>query len=243
MLRSLFSAWNNGIDVLDIVFLLGSYAVLIFVMLPFHEFAHAFVATKLGDNTARWNGRLTLNPLRHLDVLGTVMLVLVGFGYAKPVPVNPFNFRKPKRDMMLTALAGPLSNILLAVVSVGLFRLLMLFTGVSIYTEGTTLYISGNDLMCNIAEYAYIIFIDVFASINVGLAAFNLLPIPPLDGSRIFGAILPDKWVYTMERYQTYISCGMLILLFSGMLDLPLALLRHGVGFLICGMFGMPNVL
>lgn len=240
MLRSLVSLWNGGFDMLDIVFLLLSYAVLIFVMLPIHEFAHAFAATKLGDNTARWNGRLTLNPMRHLDVFGTVMLVLVGIGYAKPVPVNPYNFRKPKRDMALTALAGPLSNLLMAVVSVGIFRLILLLTGTTIEANGM-IYVN-NPVVYNIIQYSNIIFIQVFASINIGLAVFNLLPIPPLDGSRIFGAILPDKWVYTMERYQMYISFGLMVLLFAGLLDTPLALLRHGFGFLICGMFGMPNI-
>ena len=147
-----------------------------------------------------------MNPLKHLDVLGTVMICLCGFGYAKPVPVNPYNFKHPKRDMALTALAGPLSNLLMAALSLAIFRVLYTFVD-SIW-------------FLNMAAR---VLISTFASINIGLAVFNLLPIPPLDGSRIFGYFLPDKWMYTMERYSQYITLIIMALLLTGVLDIPLS--------------------
>lgn len=239
MLSTLVELWSGGdFSMLQIVFLLVSYAALIFVSLPLHEFAHAFAAYKLGDETAKWNGRLTLNPLRHLDPFGTVMLVLCGFGYAKPVPVNPYYFRNPKKGMALTSLAGPLSNLAMAIASVGLFRIFCLFFDVTFEDGG--IYVDNASY--EIVSYAYMFFINIFASINISLAVFNLLPIPPLDGSRIFSAILPDKWVYTLERYEQYITIGLFVLLLTGTLDVPLYFLRRIFGFVICTLFGMPNV-
>ncbi len=240
MLSQLFDIWSSGsFTMLQIVFLLASFAVLIFVTLPVHEFAHAFAAYKLGDETAKWNGRLTLNPLKHLDTFGTLMLVLFGIGYAKPVPVNPYYFRNPKKGMAITALAGPLSNLLMAVLSVALFRVFCLFFGVQFEDGG--IYVTNMDHY-QIVSYAYQFFIGIFASINVSLAVFNLLPIPPLDGSRIFASILPDKWSYTLANYERYITVGLFVLLFMGVLDGPLYALHRGFGFLICTLLGIPNI-
>ena len=155
MLITLLS-YRESLSFEDIVFMLLGYAVVIFVALPFHEMAHAFAADRLGDHTAKWNGRLTMNPLKHLDVLGTVMICLCGFGYAKPVPVNPYNFKHPKRDMALTALAGPLSNLLMAALSLAIFRVLYTFVD-SIW-------------FLNMAAR---VLISTFASINIGLARFE----------------------------------------------------------------------
>lgn len=207
------------------LFWLGAYAVIVFICLPIHELAHAWAAHWLGDDTARWQGRLKFDPLRHLDPFGTIMLVLFGVGYAKPVPVNPYNFRNRKRDMALCALAGPLSNIVLAILSVAIFRVCCFFV-----TDTALL------------SYLYLILINVFASVNIGLAVFNLLPIPPLDGSRIFGFFLPDRWVDTMERYSRQISLVVMLLLFAGVLDIPLAFLRGLLGGLIGALFGMPGL-
>ena len=187
--------------------------------------AHAFAADRLGDHTAKWNGRLTMNPLKHLDVLGTVMICLCGFGYAKPVPVNPYNFKHPKRDMALTALAGPLSNLLMAALSLAIFRVLYTFVD-SIW-------------FLNMAAR---VLISTFASINIGLAVFNLLPIPPLDGSRIFGYFLPDKWMYTMERYSQYITLIIMALLLTGVLDIPLSFLRNLIMRFLCLIFGLRGI-
>ena len=221
----MLSAIRGGISLFEFFFLIGAYAVIIFIVLPIHELAHAWAAHLLGDDTARWQGRLKFNPLRHLDLFGTIMLVLFGVGYAKPVPVNPYNFRNRKRDMALTALAGPLSNIVLAVIAVALFRVCVFFV-----TDTALL------------SYLYLILIDVFASVNIGLAVFNLLPIPPLDGSRIFGFFLPDRWVDVMEQYSRQISMVVMLLLFVGVLDLPLAFLRGLLGGLIGTLFGMPGL-
>lgn len=215
---------NNGgqLSFWELLLMLFSYAVLILVMLPVHELAHAYAAYKLGDNTAYWNGRLRFNPLAHLDPIGAAMLVLFGFGYARPVPVNPRNFRNPKRDMALTALAGPVSNILMAAVSIAIFRILVFlplsFTALSI---------------------AELVLIRVFASVNIGLAVFNLLPIPPLDGSRILALVLPDRWINTMEYYSRYITMGLLLLLFAtDVLDAPLYFLRSLLMNLLLRLFG-----
>ena len=190
----------------QLIFRLFAYAILVFAVLPLHEFAHAFAAHLLGDDTAKWNGRLTLNPLKHLDPLGALMLVFVGVGYAKPVPVNPFNFRNRKRDMALTALAGPASNLLMAVVAVALFRVCSL-----IITD------------MQVLTYFWLVLIVVIARVNIGLAVFNLLPIPPLDGSRIFGLFLPERWTYTLERYSRQITLVVMVLLLVGVLNTPLA--------------------
>lgn len=214
---------NGQLDALQIVLILVSYAALIFVTLPVHELAHAWAATKLGDDTPRWNGRLRFSPLAHLDLMGTLMLVLFGFGYAKPVPVNPRNFRNPKRDMALTALAGPLSNILMAAAALLIFRILLFF-----------------DLSPLVLMIAQTVLVYVFASVNLGLAVFNLLPIPPLDGSRIFAFVLPDRWVYAMERYSRYISLLLMLLIFMGKLSVPLNFLSDLIGNGLCALMGLP---
>ena len=146
--------------------------------LSFHEFAHAYAAYKLGDNTAAYQGRLTLNPLAHLDLIGSMMLLFIGFGYAKPVPVNPINLKDPRVDMMKIAFAGPLSNLFLCLVSCIAIR----FMGQSIFMYSNyTLELSSFGLL-----------LYIFAIINMTLAIFNLIPIHPLDGGQIFGGYL-DK--------------------------------------------------
>ena len=222
-------------QLLMLLFVFISYMVLILVLMPVHEFAHAFVADRLGDKTPRWNGRLTLNPLAHIDWLGAAMILLFGIGYARPVPISPRNFKNARKGMALTALAGPVSNLLMAILSIAIFRVLLLFGGDVV---NGSIYVNMD---ANWLVYAHVILIQVFASVNIGLAVFNLLPIPPLDGSRIFSAILPRKWAFYMERYEQYIMLGLMLLLFTGVLDAPLSWLRHTVGGLFCALFGMAN--
>jgi Zn-dependent protease len=167
----------------------------ILVGLTFHEFAHGWVADRLGDRTARYQGRLTLNPLAHIDPVGFLMLVLFRFGWAKPVPVNPYNLRgDPARGMLMIALAGPAANLLVALVTA-----LLLGMGVT-----------------HLIPYGYY-FLLLSLQINVVLAVFNLIPVPPLDGSKILAGLLPRQshFLYQMEAYGTII---LLLLLFTGIL-------------------------
>ncbi len=172
----------------------------ILLALTFHEYAHAYVANRLGDDTAKKGGRLSLNPLRHLDPLGTIMIFLVHFGWAKPVPVNPYRLKNPKKDMLWISAAGPLSNMALALASGILFRLLVAVGETPDRTSITGLLI-------------YVVFMSL--QINLALAIFNVLPIAPLDGSKILSGLLParfGKMFYLMERYGPFILLGLIIL-------------------------------
>ena len=171
----------------------------ILLALTFHEYAHAYAAHRYGDDTAQKSGRLTLNPLRHLDPLGTIMIFLVHFGWAKPVPVNPYNLRNPKKDMLWISAAGPLSNMFLALVSGLLFRLLSNFTATP-----------GRDTLPGLL--VLVLFLSM--KINLALAIFNILPIAPLDGSKILYGLLPPgfgKMIFALERYGPFILIGLII--------------------------------
>ena len=217
---------NRGsITIEGVALMILAYAVVLLLVLPVHEFAHAFVAHLCGDDTAKWYGRLTLNPFRHLDTWGTLMMLLVGFGYAKPVPVNTRNLRNYKRDSILVALAGPLSNFLMAFLAAGIFRICLIFV--------------ENMVVLN---WLYLVLVDIIAMVNISLMVFNLLPVPPLDGSRLWSSLLPSRWAYKLEQYSRYITLGLFVALMAGLLDTPLALLRYGVGSLIGWMLGMPNL-
>ena len=214
---------NRGeMNVASILYLMFGYAVLILLILPVHELAHALAAHLCGDDTAKWHGRLTLNPFKHLDMWGTAMMLTVGIGYAKPVPVNPRNFKNYKRDMILVALAGPLSNLLMAVAAVALFRVASFFV---------TDY--------NVLLALWLILIEVIASVNISLMVFNLLPIPPLDGSRLWSSLLPAKWSYFLEVNSRYVTMGLFVLLMTGALDGPLTALHNVVFNLLFALFGM----
>lgn len=166
---------------------------------PIHESAHGFVAYLLGDRTAKDAGRLTLNPIKHLDLLGTILILTLGLGWAKPVPVDPRNFKNRKVGMALTALAGPVSNLLMA------FIALLALSGANVLFHGKYIF----DGSFSIAE-----FVVYFASINIGLAIFNLIPINPLDGSRVLALILPQELEFALYRYESYIMVGFFIFLY-----------------------------
>lgn len=191
-------------------------AFVVFCVMPIHEYAHALIATKLGDNTARLSGRLTLNPMAHISPWGAIMILLVGFGYAKPVPVNVRNtkMKNKKLAMALIALAGPISNLIIGFISVFL-RYLVIVIASKRGGEMTT------------AVFALNVFFQYSAIININLAVFNLIPIPPLDGSRILFSILPTKYYFGIMKYERYIMAVMFLLLFTGVLTTPLSYLSN----------------
>ena len=187
---------------------------IVFLSLSVHETAHGYVAYKLGDPTARNLGRLTLNPIKHLDLFGTLCMVLFGFGWAKPVPINTRYFKKPKRDMALTGMAGPISNLLLAVGFALVLKLVIYIFNFVPETAFTA------DLL-----YWTWVFLSLGVQLNVTLMVFNLLPIPPLDGSRLLFAFLPTKAYFKMMQYERYIYIVFLVLLAIGVLDTPISFL------------------
>ena len=219
----IFDLIRGGLSI-DLIVNMMARLFIIFCVLPFHEFAHAFVAQKFGDDTARLKGRLTLNPLAHVDPLGALMIIVAGFGYAKPVEVRMRRFKKPKRDMALVALAGPVCNLLQSLV------LLLIYNALK--------YASVN--IENIMLVYMSFFFFYAAVINTNLAVFNLLPIPPLDGSRLATALLPAKYYYKIMQYERYIMIGLFVLLFTGILTTPLSFLSNAVLSLLDSVAALP---
>ena len=184
-------------------------AIVLITAIPIHEAAHAYVADKMGDPTGRYSGRLTLNPMAHFDLMGSVAMILFGIGWARPVPINPRNFRDPKKGMAIAAAAGPVSNILVAGASLALAKIISYVS----YAAGVNIVFST----------LYTIFASM-CYINISLAIFNLIPIPPFDGSRIFNYFLPDKYYFKVMEYERYIMIALFVMLFTGILDVPFSL-------------------
>lgn len=212
MFRYLITNGTDNIKFYAIGLLLSLPIILL--SLSSHEAAHAWMAYKLGDPTARNFGRVTLNPAKHLNLPGFLCMLFFGFGWATPVPVNSHNFKKPRRDMALTAVAGPVSNLLLGFIFVFLtelsyFLLTFLPDGIS-------------DTWLTVI-YTWTYFLQLGSRLNVSLAVFNLLPVPPLDGSRFFYIFLPSKWYFGVMKYERYIVIAIFALLWLGVLDIPLS--------------------
>ena len=197
---------QSGITFQQVLMHVLSIVVIIALILPFHEWAHGFAAYKLGDPTAKNQGRLSFNPIVSIDPIGALCIFLFGFGWAKPVPIDPSYFKKPKTDMAIAALCGPLANVVAALV------------GGFLYNLCAAIYIHSRFAILVWAMY----FFYYYIIINVGLAVFNLIPIPPLDGSRIVAAFLPDKMIFKYYQYQNIFMVLILALCFLGVLSVPL---------------------
>ena len=182
------------------------------------------VDSSRGSSQAKRAGRLSLNPLKHIDPMGLVMLAVAKFGWAKPVPVDLRYFKKPKSGMALTALAGPVSNVVLAAVALMLYSVVVFYRNLS---DGIVL------------EYLQMFFAST-AVLSCGLAVFNLFPVPPLDGSKILAAVLPDVWYLKLMRYERYGMILLMVLLLAGVLDTPLSFLRDGLLDLLTGVCFWP---
>ena len=185
--------------------------------ITFHETCHGLAALALGDPTAKRMGRLSLNPLKHIDLMGLAMMVVARFGWAKPVPINPGYFKRPKLGMAITALAGPVSNIFLSALAACGYTAAMFY---AVWLENPGLEWVG--------EFFYLVFF-----LSAGLAVFNILPVPPLDGSKVLFAFLPEPLYWKLMRYERYGMLILMALLLTGALDIPLHFLRSGLlGFL-----------
>jgi len=194
--------------IIDIVI----HGLVLLTAFPIHESAHALTAHWMGDDTAKNQGRISLNPFKHLDLWGTLFMLIAGFGWAKPVPINPNNFKNRKAGMALSSLAGPVSNLLLSYVSIIVYKILAY---INILHDNFIL-----EALSTIFMYS------VF--LNVGLAVFNLLPIPPLDGSRIFNLVLPERIYFKIMQYENIIFGILFVSIWLGFLDKPLVFLQNG---------------
>ena len=227
MLRYLATYGASGFA--DYIIYLLLTLPIIFLSLSLHETAHGFMAYKLGDPTAKNMGRLTLNPLKHLDPIGFLCMLLAGFGWAKPVPINSRYFKKPRRDIALSSVAGPVSNLLLAFAFVVILRIIYEPLMRQIYSVAM---ISGA-ISAQIAYYIWV-FICLAIRLNITLAVFNLLPIPPLDGSKILYMFLPPKVYFKIAPYERHISIVFMLLLITGVMS---PLLQTVTGYIESGMF------
>lgn len=214
---SFFSEFDTTRFILLVISIVSSL-----ICITVHELSHGFAAYRLGDPTAKERGRLTLNPIAHIDIFGLVMMVVARVGWAKPVPVDMRNFQNPKRDMALTALAGPASNFILAFLAVALAKLSVL-------------------LFVDLPYSIYLIlFFCTLAVTSAGLGIFNLIPVPPLDGSKILFSFLPERIYYFILRYERVVMTLVFLLVWSDALDKPLSFLIQSVIHVFCNITTFP---
>ncbi|MBO5716006.1 MAG: site-2 protease family protein [Clostridia bacterium] len=219
----------------------------ILLSLSIHEAAHGYIANKLGDPTARNLGRLTLNPLKHINLFGFISMLLFRVGWANPVPINTRNFKNPRRDMAISAAAGPISNLCLATIFTILLRLTLI--AINSISEGSLVILGNrywideslqqNALFTILSLLAIIFFLGI--SLNINLMFFNLIPLPPLDGSRIAYIFLPTETYFKIMEYERYIMIGFLVVFASGILDKPLLFLNGLMTDLLYKATGMPE--
>ncbi len=203
---------------------------IVLIALTFHECAHGFIAYKLGDPTAKYMGRLTLNPIKHIDPIGAICMLIAHFGWAKPVPIDVLNFKKPTRDLALSALAGPLANLLLGFF--GCFLYVLTINLLPTYTSDFS-----SDFTLNLA-LLLIRFLFYFGWLNISLALFNLLPIPPLDGSKILYAFLPSNASSWCKFHERQIAVIFMLILITDSRFLG----GYITGFLSLGVNGLFNL-
>lgn len=203
MISTAQAIWNG----FDFSYLLGIIQSLIpaVICITLHELSHGYAAYRLGDTTAKERGRLTLNPLKHIDVMGFLMMVIFHFGWAKPVPVNMYNFKNPKRGMAITALAGPVSNLLITIVFLFVYGIAY----IPLYNSRV-----GTFFLNTVMLTAYC---------SLGLGIFNMIPVPPLDGSKVLASVMSDESYGKLMRYEKYGMILMVILVASGVLGSPIA--------------------
>ena len=217
-----------------VYYLLSAVAALI--ALTVHEYCHGYAAYRLGDNTAKNMGRLTLNPIKHIDPYGAICMVLFHVGWAKPVPVNARNFKDPKKGFAITAAAGPASNLILGFFSALIYLVVFALVRDLTFTSKTFGYL----LISNTLSFLYI-----FHSINIGLGLFNLLPIPPFDGSRLLNFFLPPKTYFAIMKYEKQIYIGVLVWLLLG--DYVAGFIKNIVGggilYWLAGIFSLSGML
>ena len=205
-----FRAWLSQLQ-FDGVWQTAVLVAASLLCITFHETCHGLAAYKLGDNTAKRMGRLSLNPLKHVDLMGLIMMALFRFGWAKPVPVDMRNFKNPKAGMALTALAGPVSNVVLAYAAVVLCNFVMFLAD----------RLGSTWLLLALAQF--FVYVEI---ISAGLAVFNVFPIPPLDGSKVLFALLSDRAYDRLMRYEKYGMGLLMVLLVTGVIDRPLGAMR-----------------
>ncbi len=220
---------------------------IVLLALSVHEASHGLMANKLGDPTAKDFGRLTINPLKHIDPIGFICMILFRFGWAKPVPVNTRYFKKPRRDMALTAAAGPLSNVILSVVFAALLRLDLFVIEQNFGEDVGFALLRLNGYVAEVgtafnmmAVLTYVLYLGVV--LNISLAVFNMIPIPPFDGSRIAYVFLPPKLYFKVMQYERYIMIAILaLMLFTPVLGNLVASITGGLFDLIVGIFGLSS--